>query len=66
MENRLFTHFIDMVTELFKLEQAMWRTNEPGDVARYMQYRERVEQELQWLDSQRKKALLRINPPFNI
>lgn len=66
MENRLFTHFIDMVTELFKLEQTMWRTNDPGDIARYMQYRERVEQELQWLGSQRKKALLRINPPFNI
>lgn len=66
MDNHLFTNFLDMVTRLFQLEQTMWRTNAPGDIAAYMQYRERVEQEIQWLDSQRKKALLRINPPFNI
>lgn len=66
MKERLFTDLIDMVTRLFQLEQAMWRTNSPQDVAAYMQYRDRVEQQLQWLNSQRKKALLRINPPFNI
>lgn len=56
----------DLTIKYLEAEEKMWQTNNPADINKCFELRNRLKAELFWLNQQRKKALQRINPEFNI
>ena len=66
MSTNKLTSFVDLVDKYLKAEQQMWATNTAADTFVCFRLRDRLEREIEWINKQRARSLLRKDPEFSI